>query len=544
MQPQTETSFDVRDLLWQARRHRWLIVLPIVACLCGALLFVKVVVPIYQSDIVVSVGERAQLTQGLEALARPDRQGYSSTRDQVSVLDSRIHSRAFLAILVERLNFGSSPAALADAREAVKKWQGVSAEEYAMRSAVTLLGRKILVVPLQGSLVRISVQDPTPLEAQRIANAVAELLAEQSRKFSLERAQARGAFSADQIAVYQERLRRSEDALRAFQESLIGRNISTSAVNDNNLDLARSLIRQNNEEMEQVRARLASEREHWRGLQGGSEPPPELANRSTSGMERRLGELESEYAMALLQAERGASDAATLRGRVGDARQTLLGQYEDLAAAVSPPIPGDLQEIAAAISLDRSILRSLQGKDQRLTQQVSSFTQAVRSSPRDQMELERLRSEVETNRQLLATLQKEVTSSRISEALETSDLGVRLDVVEQAQVPLSPFFPDRRKIFGGALVIGPVIAIGLILAMEKLGATLKTLEQAERELGVPVIGTIPRVEGWRRPGSFLQNNWAPVSIVVVLLLTGVVFTINSIVNASHKRPAAGSVERR
>jgi uncharacterized protein involved in exopolysaccharide biosynthesis len=314
-------------------------------------------------------------------------------------------------------------------------------------------------------------------------------------------------------------------------------------VNDNNLDLARSLIRQNNEEMEQVRARLSSERERWRGLQGGSSPPPELGSRTSAGTERRLVEIEAEYAMALLQAERGASDAAVLRGRVGDARQALLAQYEELAASTSPPIPGELQEIAAAIALDRSILRSLQGKDQRLSQQVGSFTQAVRSSPRDQMELERLRSEVETNRQLLATLQKEVTSSRISEALETSDLGVRLDVVEQAQVPLSPIFPDRRRIFGGALVIGPVMGIGLILAMEKLGATLKTLEQAERELGVSVIGTIPRVEGWRRPGSFVQNNWAPLSIVVVLLLTGVVFTVNSLVTASHRQPKAGSVER-
>ena len=37
-----------------------------------------------------------------------------------------------------------------------------------------------------------------------------------------------------------------------------------------------------------------------------------------------------------------------------------------------------------------------------------------------------------------------------------------------------------------------------------------------RALGVPILGTVPRVEGWRRPGSFLQRNWAMLSIGLVV----------------------------
>jgi hypothetical protein len=160
------------------------------------------------------------------------------------------------------------------------------------------------------------------------------------------------------------------------------------------------------------------------------------------------------------------------------------------------------------------------------------------------MELERLRSEVETNRQLLATLQKEVTSSNLSQALESSDLGVRIDVVEPAQIPLSPVYPDRMRILGGAFLLGPLIGIGLAFAVDRFGGVIRTVEDAEREIGHPVIGTVPRVEGWGRPGSYLRNHWAMLSIVLVLLLTGVFYAVHGAVQPPTGSAPASSVGRR
>jgi hypothetical protein len=78
-----------------------------------------------------------------------------------------------------------------------------------------------------------------------------------------------------------------------------------------------------------------------------------------------------------------------------------------------------------------------------------------------------------------------------------------------------------------AALAGPLLAAGLVLASERLASVLRTLEQAELEYGHRVIGTIPRIEGWARPGSYLENHWAVLAVILVLLLTGLVFAVDA-----------------
>ncbi|HLQ66725.1 MAG TPA: hypothetical protein VK123_05760, partial [Candidatus Limnocylindrales bacterium] len=131
------------------------------------------------------------------------------------------------------------------------------------------------------------------------------------------------------------------------------------------------------------------------------------------------------------------------------------------------------------------------------------------------------------------------TSSRLSEALETSQLSLRIEVVESPQLPLKPVWPDRLKILAGALLLGPLLSIGVIIGAERVGAILRTVEQAEEEMGTTVIGTIPRIEGWSRPGTFFQNNWAPMSILALILLTALITGVYTTVATSrHVNPTS------
>ncbi len=538
--PPNETTIDIRDLIWKVRQYRYLIILPIVVMLSGALVYYRLSTPLYESATIVSVGERAQVSPMLEPLVRADREANASP----ALLDGRIHSRSFLQSLVERLGILRSPDLQELSRESTDRPQGISADEYILRVAITRLGRKISVIPGSGSLCRIVARDPNPVQAKVLAAAVADLLVEQSRESSLEMAQARGSFSADQISIYEERLRKSEDALRTFQESLIGRNLQASLINDGNLDIARNLIRLNNEEMDQIRSRLTIERRTWLDEAASGAVAPDLSSSAAANMDTRLEELEVSYGIASLGGEKAGGDVTLLKGRIADLRRGLLTEYESLAAALPGPFSDRSRSAISGIALDRSILRSLRSKGQRLTAQVASFAQGVRSSPRDQMEMERLRSEVDRNRTLVANLQKEATSSRLSEALQTSELGVRLDIVETAQIPLYPVSPNPLRIFGGAIFLGPLLGLGLIISIEKLGGVIRTVEQAEQEIGARVIGTVPRVEGWSRPGSFFSNHWAALSILLVLLLTGIFYTVRSALQPAHRSSRPAAVERR
>ncbi len=529
-------ALDTREIFWKVRRYKWLALLPIVTVLCAAYLYLKFATPLYESAVTITLGDRPRVSAALEPLVRTD-QPQEVLVEKVARVKNRVTNRSFLEALCTRLGIDRAPKLLLAARVGVRKFPGITTEDYAMRLATLLLVRKIAVTPVGASYVRIAVRDPDPEAARALASAISDALIEDTRRLTMGQAQARGEFSQDQMSVYTEKLRKSEDALRQYQESLIGKQALTGPVDNQNVQTVRELGDATDKEMETVRARILSDRSQWASYASPDTPVPDLSSPAITELQNRLDGLEVSYGVAALRQREDGAEAQALLAQIGATRQDLLREFESAANSLPGSVSAPARELVAGIALDRAVLRSIQARRARLTGLVNDYLQAARSTPREQMELERHKNDVQTNRDLLAALQKEATSSRISEALDASQLSDRIDVVESPQLPLLPVAPDRVKILAAAILLGPLLSVGAIVAAERMGAILRTVEQAEKEIGVKVIGTIPRIEGWSRPGTFIQNNWAPLSIVLVLLLTVVATGIRASI---APRPGAGA----
>jgi polysaccharide biosynthesis transport protein len=518
---QEATVFDWRDILWKVRRYGWLLFLPLVILLCAAAIYCRFTAPVYSAYILVAVDENTNISPALENLVRSDRQAGSPK----TVVESRIQSRGFLTTLAERSGLTRSPSLIARARAVSQQSRGVTPEEYVIRTATTMLSGKISVSQGRASLIKISVYDSSPDGARRLATMIGTLLIEDTRRTDLARGMARGEFTSDQMAVYEERLRKDEEALRAFEESRIRSRLSSGDVTETNLKNARNLLSATDEETEQVKLRIRSAQVEW-GDVAGDRSMPDLTSPRVTEWTRMLGNLEASYAMSQV----GDGDQAEkdeLQTRIAAVRQSLFSELNAVAQAAAGDIPEEARSAAAGIALDRAILRSLIRRKERLTQDIGSYMRGAQSSPGDELDRQRLTANVQTSRGLVDALRKEAASSRLSEALATSALGPRIDIVEQPLQPIAPSSPQPLKVFGLAFALGPLIAAGLVFAGERLASVLRTPEQAEAEYGVAVIGTIPRLEGWPRPGGYLTNHWALLAILLVLLATGVVFAVDA-----------------
>ena len=97
---------------------------------------------------------------------------------------------------------------------------------------------------------------------------------------------------------------------------------------------------------------------------------------------------------------------------------------------------------------------------------------------------------------------------------------------------------------GTALLLGVLLSVGLVLGIERFGATLRSIEDAEREFSAPVIGAIPRVEGWPRPGSFLMNNWPMMAIMLVVVATTVLYVTQIAMHTNRSARVTTSGQQR
>ena len=93
---------------------------------------------------------------------------------------------------------------------------------------------------------------------------------------------------------------------------------------------------------------------------------------------------------------------------------------------------------------------------------------------------------------------KTVIEEITDEFIETSKKLVpngNIQIIESVELPEEPVSPNKKMNIAIAFLLGLMVSVGLALLLEFLDNTFKTKEQVERELEIPVLGTIPQVRG-------------------------------------------------
>lgn len=101
-----------------------------------------------------------------------------------------------------------------------------------------------------------------------------------------------------------------------------------------------------------------------------------------------------------------------------------------------------------------------------------------------------LAREVETNRQLYDALIKKLKEESVTQQVQT----VNVWVVEKAEKPDSPVKPRKFLNILLGIIVGLFGGVGLAFFFEYLDNTVKTPEDVESRIGVPVIGAVPLLE--------------------------------------------------
>ena len=83
-------------------------------------------------------------------------------------------------------------------------------------------------------------------------------------------------------------------------------------------------------------------------------------------------------------------------------------------------------------------------------------------------------------------------------AKQTADTAVEVkavNIVDAAQVPNAPSGPNRIMYTAVAFLAGLFFAVALIVLLDLIDTTVKSPEEAEELLGLPVLGRMPALKG-------------------------------------------------
>jgi tyrosine-protein kinase Etk/Wzc len=133
----------------------------------------------------------------------------------------------------------------------------------------------------------------------------------------------------------------------------------------------------------------------------------------------------------------------------------------------------------------------------RIAQQISDLDKALANLtgrleqfPEEELEMVRLTRANQVNANLYSYLLQRQQEARIQAASTSGNV----EIIDRAQIPTAPFSPNRKKQLTLGFLLGALLGLGLTFLLDYLDRTIKDEEDVQDKLGLPVVGTIPRIK--------------------------------------------------
>lgn len=334
-----------------------------------------------------------------------------------------------------------------------------------LRTSVQFVGKS--------QLIEIDVQLPDADLAAAAANAMAQGFIDSQLDNSLKFSQTTSSWMNTRLIELRDNLRSAENKLQAYREAqgLVDVDgVATISANELQMTGNRMIDarRQRAEAESQFRQVQALSNGHLDKL---SSVPAVLSN-------PLVQQFQAEQAKAQAKVEE-------MSNRYGPKHPTLIAARSELATATTS-LRLQVQQVVAGIEREYQLALANEGA---LRQSFNNNKEQIQDISRKEFQLREFQREVDTSRELYETF-----ITRFKETAATSDINsAKARIVDSAIAPIDASKPRKSLIVAIAAVVAAVIGVALALLFDALRNTVRTDEDIESKLNMPLISVVPMV---------------------------------------------------
>lgn len=151
---------------------------------------------------------------------------------------------------------------------------------------------------------------------------------------------------------------------------------------------------------------------------------------------------------------------------------------------VNQKIDAQIQTMLRAVETEYRVARA---KEETLLGNVNQLRREGQDLNEKEIQYLTLQRETDSNQQLYEAVLKRLKETGVTGGLETNNVRI----VEEATPSRFPVKPRKTLNLALSIVIGLFAGIGLAFTIEYFDTTVKTPDEVERSLGLPVIAIVP-----------------------------------------------------
>jgi len=376
-----------------------------------------------------------------------------------------------------------------------------------MEDLVARLQKQIVVTPVmpmaqtQSKILPgffISVTLDNARTAQQVCTTVTSMFIEENVRQRQQQSEDTTAFLAQQLSDAKAKLDEQDSKLAAFESKYIGSLPDEERGNVNILMTLNSQLEATSESLARAQqdkgfaqSVLSQQISAWQASQTGHNP--ETLEQQLAALQTQLANLEASYTDDYPDVIQTKNDIAALKKRIAEKQdQTKVADANTPPPAVAEP--GQITQLRGQIHNYDQDIASKEKEEQDLKQQIKTYQARVASSPAVEEEYKQLTRDYNTALGFYNDLLKKRDTSAMATDLERRQEGEQFRVLDPANLPDEPTFPNRPLFAAGGAGGGLFLGMCITFLLELKDTSLKSERDVEAILHLPVLAVVPALE--------------------------------------------------
>ena len=469
----TEMAMSPAVILRALRKSWGIAVACVVVGLIGASLYTARQKRIYEAVATVQLDPQPLMPLGNQA-GQPGPESYWSNQEYFATQHQIITSRRVASAVVRKLGLDRDAAFLSMAAPGTP----VAPTSVSVDAAASILQGRIAVKPITDSrLTRIYYRDADPERARHVLATLVDAYVEQNLEGTLDTAGKRAEWLDTQLGKLKTELESQEMELHDFKK----RTNLLSVSFDDQSNMLRAEIQQLNATLTDLKSRQERVAARLAVLQEINPDDPAVIPQTELFSKDALEPLRMAYITAKRDAERLTTmgkgenhpEVQAAFAAVRSTRQSLLTELENARSGVA----ADLE----------AVHRELRG----VTRLYESAKSQAMELNLNEVHYGRLRRSKDNTEHMFSLVLERSTESELSKLMPFNNVRV----LDRPLLPGGPVVPRPFVNLGFGATLGLLLGLIGALGRELSDRTVRDAQDAEDQLGIPNLGTLPELSG-------------------------------------------------
>jgi polysaccharide biosynthesis transport protein len=460
---QPSHHFDIRTLWHILLEHGWIIAICFAASALLSAAYIQRTPQVYAATVRLQVEQEEQRVMKIEKVHQEDLRSLEILR----TIEQTLQSRAVLERVIDFLQLGRD-----------ERFVSPLAGQPSREQLVNALSGMVDVRLQRGTrLIVVRVIHTNPVLTEKIANALVKQFMQMNLEYHVSASQSANEILLEEAQTHKKKLQESENALQAYREKI--QSISLEA-NQNLVLLRLKELSARLTEAESMRLRLA--------------------------IQNAQVEAAGENVHSLMVIPVVATDTAVMEARSAISR--LESEFANLRQRYLPKHPKFIQAVSqleewrniytnAVLKVPRTLqaaYESALAAEQAAKKAFDEQEQEALALNKLSIQYNVLARDVESDRALYESILNRLKETSLMKEIQTD----KIRIIEPAYIPGLPFSPNKKKILAVGLLAGIVGGMLIALGLSSLDTSIKTVDQAEEILALPVLSAIPQIKAIQR----------------------------------------------